>query len=71
VLLINQRDRNEKLGLEDFNKFPLPEPPLYEDPFASVSAADLASTEVAPADDDDSDYEDDVEAGEDDEDDDE
>jgi hypothetical protein len=53
VLLSNQRRQNEKLGLIDFNKFPLPEPHLDEDPFASLSATDLVAMETTITDKDD------------------
>jgi hypothetical protein len=63
VLLSNQCHQNEKMGIDEFDKFPLPAPPLDEDPFASLSATDLAAMEAAPVDDDDkgSKYEDDGE----------
>jgi hypothetical protein len=49
--------------IDEFIEFPLPIPPLDEDPFASLSSADLAPMEAAPAkdNDDDSEYEDDDE----------
>jgi hypothetical protein len=43
VLLSNQRRQNEKLGI---NEFSLPVPPLDDDPFASLSAADIAAMEA-------------------------
>jgi hypothetical protein len=49
VLLSTQRRQNDKLGFDEFDKLPLPEPPLDEDPFASLSAADLAAMGGAPA----------------------
>jgi hypothetical protein len=58
VLLSNQRCQNDKLGLDEFNEFPLPEPPLNEDPFAFLSPAESTSMGVAPNDDG-SEYEDD------------
>jgi hypothetical protein len=63
VLLGSQHRQNEKMGLDDFDEFPLLESPQDEDPFASLSAMDLAAMEAAPADDDDegSEYEDDDE----------
>jgi hypothetical protein len=63
VLLGSQHRQNEKMGLDDFDEFPLLESPRDEDPFASLSAMDLAAMEAAPADDDDegSEYEDDDE----------
>jgi hypothetical protein len=47
VLLSNQRRENEKLGINKFNEFSLPVPPLDDDPFASLSAADIIATEAA------------------------
>jgi hypothetical protein len=44
VLLRNQRCQNEKLGIDEF---PLPVPPLVDDPFISLSAVDLAAMEAA------------------------
>jgi hypothetical protein len=44
VLLRNQRHQNEKLGID---KCPLLVPPLDDDPFTSLSAADLAAMEAA------------------------
>jgi hypothetical protein len=63
VLLSNQRRQNEKMGIDDFDEFPLPHPPLNEDSFASLSAADITAMEAAPDTDDasDSEYEDDEE----------
>jgi hypothetical protein len=58
VLLSNQRRQNDKLGLNEFNEFPLPEPPLNEDPFAFPSPAESTSMGVAPNNDG-SEYEDD------------
>jgi hypothetical protein len=34
------------MGIDEFDEFPLPMPPLDDDPFASLSAADLATMEV-------------------------
>jgi hypothetical protein len=66
VLLSNQRCQNEKLGINEFDEFPLLEPPLDEDPIASLTPADLAAMRAAPNDnDDDSEYEDDDEGGDD------
>jgi hypothetical protein len=45
VLLSNQRRQNEKLVIDEF---PLPVPPLDDDPFASLSTADLAAMETSP-----------------------
>jgi hypothetical protein len=47
VLLSNQRRENEKLGINKFNEFSLPVPPLDDDPFASLSATDIIATEAA------------------------
>jgi hypothetical protein len=44
VLLSNQRHQNEKLGIDEFS---LPVPPIDDDPFASLSATDLAAMEAA------------------------
>jgi hypothetical protein len=44
VLLSNQRRQNEKLGI---NEFSLPVPPLDDDLFTSLSAADIAAMEAA------------------------
>jgi hypothetical protein len=49
VLLSNQHHQNDKLGLNKFDEFPLPEPPLDKDPFAFLSPTDLASMWDAPA----------------------
>jgi hypothetical protein len=35
------------MGIDDFDEFPLPHPPLDEDPFASLSAVDIAAMEAA------------------------
>jgi hypothetical protein len=48
VLLSNQRRQNEKLGINEFDEFSLPVPPLDDDPFTSLSAADLAAMEATP-----------------------
>jgi hypothetical protein len=48
VLLSNQRHQNEKLGIDEFDEFPLPVPPLDDDPFASLSVVDLAAMEASP-----------------------
>jgi hypothetical protein len=37
VLLSNQKQQNEKLGIDEFDEFPLLVPPLDDDPFASLS----------------------------------
>jgi hypothetical protein len=34
------------MGIDEFDEFPLPMPPLDDDPFASLSAADLATMKV-------------------------
>jgi hypothetical protein len=44
VLLSNQRRQNEKM---DIDEFPLPVPPLDDDPFATLSTADIAATKAA------------------------
>jgi hypothetical protein len=49
-LLSNQRHQNEKMGIDEFDEFPLLAPPFDDDPFASLSAMDLTAME---ADDDD------------------
>jgi hypothetical protein len=67
-VLISKHHQNDKLGLNEFDEFPLHEPPLDEDPFSFISPTDLSAMGDAPtADDDGNEYEDD----EDDEDDDE
>jgi hypothetical protein len=48
VLLSNQRCQNEKMGIDKFDEFPLPEPPLDHDPFASLSTVDLVAMEASP-----------------------
>jgi hypothetical protein len=37
------------MGIDYFDVFPLPEPPLVDDPFTSLSATDLAAMEAAAA----------------------
>jgi hypothetical protein len=62
MLLSNQSFQNEKLGIDEFDKFPLPVPPLDDDPFTSLCTADLAAMEAAPGSDEeasDSEYEED------------
>jgi hypothetical protein len=49
VILSNQRRQNEHMGIDYFDVFPLPEPPLVDDPFTSLSATDLAAMEAAAA----------------------
>jgi hypothetical protein len=64
VLLSNQRRQNEKM---DIDEFPFPVPPVDDDPFASLSATDIAAMEASPNDDADgssSEYEEDEEEGE-------
>jgi hypothetical protein len=51
LLLSNQRCQNEKMGIDEFDEFPLPVPPLNDDPFASLSAADITAMEATPDDD--------------------
>jgi hypothetical protein len=53
VLLSNQKCQNEKMGIDKFDEFPLPMPPLDDDPFASLSIMDLVAMEAADDDDDD------------------
>jgi hypothetical protein len=45
MLLSNQRHQNLKMGIDEF---PLPVPLLDDDPFASLSATDIAAMEAAP-----------------------
>jgi hypothetical protein len=62
VLLSNQRCQNEKLGIDKIDEFPLPMHSLDDDPFTSLSAADLAAMEACPVGDEeasDSEYEED------------
>jgi hypothetical protein len=47
VPLSNQRHQNEKWGINEFDDFSLPVLPLDDDPFASLSTADIAAMEVA------------------------
>jgi hypothetical protein len=68
MLFSNQRCQNEKIGI---NKFPLPMPPLDDDPFATLSTIDITAMEAAPNVEEDgsgSEYEDEKEGEEDDED---
>jgi hypothetical protein len=51
MLLSNQRCQNEKMGIDEFDEFPFPVPPLDDDLFASLSAADIAAMEASPDDD--------------------
>jgi hypothetical protein len=51
VLLSNQRHQNEKMGIDEFDEFPLPVPPLDDDPFTSLSVADIMAMEASPDDD--------------------
>jgi hypothetical protein len=37
------------MGIDEFNKFPLPEPPLIEDPFTSLSTSKLVAMEASTA----------------------
>jgi hypothetical protein len=54
VLLSNQKQQNEKLGIDEFDEFPLLVPPLDDDPFASLSLSlslsvvNLAAMEASP-----------------------
>jgi hypothetical protein len=45
MLLSNQRRQNKKMGIDELS---LPVPPLDDDPFATLSAADIAAMEAAP-----------------------
>jgi hypothetical protein len=45
MFLSNQRHQNKKMGID---KFPLLVPPLDDDPFASLSATDIAAMEATP-----------------------
>jgi hypothetical protein len=45
VLLSNQRRQNKKMGIDEF---PLPVTPLDDDPFATLSAADITVIEATP-----------------------
>jgi hypothetical protein len=66
MLLSNQCRKNEKMGIHEFDEFPLPVPLLHDNPFASISAANLAAMEATPhVDDDGNEYEDDGEDGDD------
>jgi hypothetical protein len=60
------------MGINDFDKFPLPVPPLDDDPFAFLSATNITTMEAAPdannADGSESEYEEEEEGEEDDED---
>jgi hypothetical protein len=47
VLLSKQRHQNEEMGIDEFDEFPLPMPPLDDDPFTSISATDLTAMEAA------------------------
>jgi hypothetical protein len=39
------------MGIDKFDEFPLPVPPLDDDPFSSLSATDIAAMKAAPDDD--------------------
>jgi hypothetical protein len=43
VILSNQCHQNEKMGIDEFDEFPLHVPPLDDNPFASLFTADLAA----------------------------
>jgi hypothetical protein len=45
------------MGTDEFDEFSLPVPPLDDDHFASLSAADIAAMEADPNDDETSDNE--------------
>jgi hypothetical protein len=47
IPLSNQCLQNEKLGIDEFDAFPLVEPSLDEDPFASLTHTDLAAMGAA------------------------
>jgi hypothetical protein len=49
ILLNNQRRQNEKLDIDEFDEFPLVEPPLDEDPFVSLTPANLAAMRATSA----------------------
>jgi hypothetical protein len=68
VILSNKRCQNEKMGIDVFDEFPLPVPPLDDDPFYSLSAVDIVAIEAAPDDDEasGSEYEDEEEGKDDD-----
>jgi hypothetical protein len=36
------------MGIDEFDEFPLPMPPLDDDPFASLSTVDIAAMEATP-----------------------
>jgi hypothetical protein len=46
MILSNQRCLSEKMGIDEFDEFPLPVLPLVDDPFASLSALDLTAMEA-------------------------
>jgi hypothetical protein len=46
VLLSNQRRQNKEMSIDVFYEFPLPVPPLDDDPFSSLSDMDLAAMKV-------------------------
>jgi hypothetical protein len=48
MLLSNQRHQNEKMGIDEFDEFPLPMPQLDDDPFASLSTSDIVTMEACP-----------------------
>jgi hypothetical protein len=39
------------MGIDEFDDFSLPVPPLDDHPFASLSTTDIAAMDVAPGDD--------------------
>jgi hypothetical protein len=58
ILLSNQRHLHQKFKLEEFDEFPMVDPPLDDDPFASLTPTELAPMGVAapgPLNDDDDD----------------
>jgi hypothetical protein len=49
VILSNQRRLSKKIGIDKFDEFPLLVLLLDDDPFASISTADLAAMEANDA----------------------
>jgi hypothetical protein len=72
VLLSNQHRQNDKLDINEFDKFPLVEPPLDDDPFAFLTPTELAAMgatlgpSIAVDDDGSNEYQGDKDGGEDD-----
>jgi hypothetical protein len=46
VLISNQRCLADRMGVNEFDEFPLLVPPLDDDPFTSLSAADRTAMEA-------------------------